>query len=276
MKQVTPIVNLVGITQPDLETLNRYLDDVGGSSFAEDAGISEYKGLKETEIPFAHNELLAIFAGKLCYRSWEPGLNPNVTRVRTDEREYVANILKSKHGSVLEHIYTNWTFHNVSRVFTHELVRHRVGTSISQESLRYVRLEDLSAYIPTCIENNPEAKELFIEHFKASEELQKKLAKLYDLDNMSSFHEKKQITSAMRRLAPDGLATSLIWGANLRTLRHVIELRTSRGAEEEIRLVFGRVAEICKIEFPLVFQDMKGELVDGFMEYTFGHFEDKV
>ena len=32
---------------------------------------------------------------------------------------------------------------NVSRVFTHELVRHRAGSAFSQESLRYVRLTDI-------------------------------------------------------------------------------------------------------------------------------------
>ena len=28
-----------------------------------------------------------------CYRSWEPGLNPNVVRVRTDQEKYLQNIL---------------------------------------------------------------------------------------------------------------------------------------------------------------------------------------
>ena len=37
---------------------------------------------------------LAEFAGKMCYRSWEPGLNPNVRKVRDDQAEYLQNILK--------------------------------------------------------------------------------------------------------------------------------------------------------------------------------------
>lgn len=51
-------------------------------------------------------------------------------------------------GSVIEHHVTNWIFADVSRVFTHELVRHRVGTAFSQESLRYVRLNDLGLWLP--------------------------------------------------------------------------------------------------------------------------------
>ena len=39
----------------------------------------------------------------MCYRSWEPGLNPNVRQVRTDQAKYLENILSMAHGSVLEH-----------------------------------------------------------------------------------------------------------------------------------------------------------------------------
>jgi thymidylate synthase (FAD) len=77
---------------------------------------------------------LAEFAGRLCCRSWEPGLNPNVTRVRTDQDAYLGNILASMHGSVLEHISFSFVLHNVSRVFTHELIRHRPGVAVSRSS----------------------------------------------------------------------------------------------------------------------------------------------
>ena len=35
--------------------------------------------------------------------SFEAGLNPNVTRVRKDITAFIDNILKARHGSVLEH-----------------------------------------------------------------------------------------------------------------------------------------------------------------------------
>ena len=64
------------------------------------------------------------------------GANPNVSKVRADRREYFANILRSAHGSVLEHANYSFALRNVSRVLTHELVRHRAGSAFSQESLR--------------------------------------------------------------------------------------------------------------------------------------------
>ena len=69
------------------------------------------------------------------------------------------------------------------------------------------------------------------------------------------FHVKKEVTSALRRLAPIGLSTDIIWTANARTLRHVIEMRTAEGAEEELRLVFDKVARIMQAEAPGLFQD---------------------
>src|SRR3954470_18901298 len=58
--------------------------------------------------------------GRMCYRSWAPGLNPNVTRVRADSTAYLENILRSAHGSVLEHANYSFVFHNVSRVFCYD------------------------------------------------------------------------------------------------------------------------------------------------------------
>ncbi|HNR37382.1 MAG TPA: FAD-dependent thymidylate synthase, partial [Candidatus Hydrogenedentes bacterium] len=74
---------------------------------------------------------------------------------------------------------------------------------------------------------------------------------------------KKKLTSAFRRIAPDGVATTIGWSSNFRTLRHVIERRTDPAAEEEIRLVFGLVHEILRDRYPNVFGDYTVELVDG-------------
>ena len=51
--------------------------------------------------------------------------------------------------------------------------------------------------------------------------------------------------------------TNIGWSANLRTLRHIIPLRTHKSAEEEIRMVFRTVGFICKEKYPNVFFDME-------------------
>ena len=77
MHETTPQVFLIARPSIDLEGMRGYLQDVGGESWLElrtAGGEEQLNG----------GELLVEFGGRACYRSWEPGLNPNVTRIRTD------------------------------------------------------------------------------------------------------------------------------------------------------------------------------------------------
>jgi thymidylate synthase, flavin-dependent len=237
-----PSVFLVARPSLDWGEIRRYLGLVGGEDWA-----------NRVEPIGLDGEAIVEFAGRLCYRSWEPGLNANVTKVRTDRSAYLRNILKSHHGSVIEHAQYSFVFHDVSRVFTHELVRHRAGVAISQESLRYVRLTDIKFRVPEVLDP---IKPEIVQIVESLEEFQRSAAERFGLDREGTpFHIKKEVTSALRRLAPLGLSTGMLWSANVRTIRHVIEMRTDIGAEEEIRYVFDKVAELMMHECPLLFQD---------------------
>lgn len=243
MRETEPSVHLIARPSVDVEGMRGYLAEVGGAQWLE-------RRLSENSGPA---ELLVEFAGRACYRSWEPGLNPNVTRVRERQDEYFLNLLSSLHGSVLEHASYSFAFHNVSRVFTHELVRHRAGSAFSQESLRYVRLKDIGFRVPPVLEP---VRDQVIDIVEALEEFQVTAAEKLGLDDEGvPFSVKKEVTSALRRLAPIGLSTDIVWTANVRTLRHVIEMRTAPGAEEELRSVFDNVAQIVCAEAPNLFQD---------------------
>ena len=247
MKTVRPEVYLISRPRLDYAAVADYLREVGGASWLErlDTGRLDNDALN-----------LAEFAGRLCYRSWEPGLNPNVTRIHAEQDGYLANILAQAHGSVLEHVSFSFALHNISRVATHELVRHRPGTAISQESLRYVRLTDIPFWFPDWAREDPELIERATDMLERMEEFQRWLAGHFGLDETGvPFHEKKHKTSFMRRFAPDGLATGMVWTANVRALRHTIEARTDPGAEEEIRLIFGKIGEIMLAEAPPLFGD---------------------
>jgi thymidylate synthase (FAD) len=246
MHETVPQVFLIARPSIDVEGMRSYLADVGGESWLA-------RRIDESEGSPNGGELIVEFGGRACYRSWEPGLNPNVTKVRTDQREYFANILRSAHGSVLEHANYSFALRNVSRIFTHELIRHRAGSAFSQESLRYVRLADIGFRVPPALEQVREQVLAIVEQL---EEFQLSAAAKLGIDAEGvPFHIKKEVTSALRRLAPIGLSTDIVWTANARTLRHVIEMRTAAGAEEELRLVFDRIAHIMQSEAPGLFQD---------------------
>ncbi len=249
MEWVKPSVFLVGETRVVDEGLHAYLEHLGVPNWTSDA-------------PSDPERLTEVF-GRLCYRSFEPGLNPNVTRVRQGNQPYLSNVVKVGHGSVLEHAVLNFIFADVSRVFTHELVRHRAGTAISQESLRFVRLDRLSAYMPMHIQESEEGMAVFTKTLEQLEEVQKSLARVFEVETEEAFSRKKKLTSAFRRVAPEGVATTVGWSCNFRALRHVIEMRTAPDAEEEIRLVFGQVYEQVHRRYPNLLGDYEVVEADG-------------
>lgn len=251
MHAVEPKVFLISKPEVDYAEAGKAILEMAGEEARDAQGARWYDNA-----PWVEGQDLIEISGRLCYKSWAPGVNPNVTRVREDQGEYLQNILRSGHGSVLEHANYSFLFTNVSRVFTHELVRHRAGSAFSQESLRFVRLTDIGFDPGPTAEGLTGLTAKVSSFLERAEDLQEWLAEYFDLDNPeTSFHEKKEATSFMRRFAPEGLATHIMWTANVRTIRHVIEARTARGAEQEIRRVIGQLARIMKEEAPALFGD---------------------
>lgn len=234
-------VYLIASTRVNEYEVGRYLKDIGGESWTPNSR--------------SDSERLVEFMGRLCYRSWAPGLNPNVRKVRDDSLAYLNNIIQSGHGSVLEHAWASFVFADVSRVFTHELVRHRVGTAISQESLRFVRVEEIDLPVPTIIREDEASLNAYYAAEEAIGAAYRKLVERLGIADMATFSEKKVATSAARRILPMGLPTTVGWSANMRTIRHVLESRTSPHAEEEIRQVFDIVGQIAQEEWPILFAD---------------------
>lgn len=260
MKQTYPHVHLIAKTNLVKDGIEAWLHSIGASNFQpsyEEVGAS-----------------LTQLTGKRCYMSYEIGLNPNITRVRNDLGAFIDNILSVGHGSTLEH--TNYTFaiEGVSRVFTAELNRHRAGVAVSEGSLRYIGFDNINYWIPMSLypEDNdePEIVEakaksvgIFKKAFKQMEDNYKELQSAWNYsEKVKDFSDKKKLTSLFRRIIGMGVATGGVWTFNLRALRHILALRSSEHAEEEIILVSSMLLhEIIKQE-PLIFADFYKE--DGY------------
>src|SRR5213594_2563246 len=89
-------------------------------------------------------ERLAEYAGRLCYMSQH---NP----VNRTTAEYLENIKKQGHGSVLEHPVYVLLIEGISRSCSHELVRHRAGFGYSQISQRYDDESHAAFVVPPAI-----------------------------------------------------------------------------------------------------------------------------
>lgn len=271
MHLVTPKVYLIGTSIAQVDGIREWLTDLG---------VSESR-MNELDLECQKNraESLIALAGRRCYNSFEPGLNPNVTKTRTDFAQYIDNILKSGHGNVCEHVTVSFAMEGVSRVFTAEMNRHRAGMAISEGSLRYIRFEDIGFWMPDSIQNSgpndtPETEvkkaktqKVFKEAFQQAEDAYKKLLAIWsdELDPASAFAQKKALTSMFRRIVPMGVSSGGVWTGNLRAWRHIIELRTSEHAEEEIRkvisLVYDQLSEWCSNVFQDAEKNERGEII---------------
>jgi thymidylate synthase (FAD) len=256
-KLVAPEVYHVGSTVLNMAEVKRYLEDSGNLDFLDSIDAARTAGLSDGEI------MVSMFA-KLCYASLTLGHNQNITRVR-DIPDNLRGCFDQGHGSVFEHVMLNFIVRNCSRVFTHEIVRHRAGTAFSQTSGRYVRGDSVDIVFDPILA--PVRAEIETLQYVIEERYRLMVAKM-GLDTMQDMAMKKKITSALRRLLPNGQSNEIGFSANLRTIRHTVQIRTSRHAEWEIRLVFGKIYEMLKAKYPLLFYGAKEETFNGMVEVS--------
>tara|TARA_R110000772_G_scaffold249530_2_gene363820 strand:+ start:15702 stop:16496 length:795 start_codon:yes stop_codon:yes gene_type:complete len=255
---VKPETYWLGATTVNWNEMERYLKDTDQESFLEEIAAARDEGLNDGEI-------LCSFYAKACYAALTTEKNKNISRVRCINDNIIGTI-NSGHHSVIEHCNLNFMTRDCSRVFTHELVRHRVGSAFSQTSGRYVRADSIGLVYDPILDP---AKDEVIETMELIESQYKKIEKKMDVDNVKNFGVKKKITSAMRRILPNGQSNEIGFSLNLRALRHTLEMRTSAHAEWEIRLIFNQVFDLVEKKYPAIFADAVFETIDGIRQITF-------
>lgn len=284
-----PSVSLVGLTKMNYAGLEDAVVSMGAIEAAETAGTPLNELMARVAIDGGNGDDLAEFSGRQCYRSWKVGRS---------SAEYHENIRAQGHGSIYEHGYMSFQVTGVSRTLTHELVRHRVGTGISQESQRYVDAKDmrfvvppllaneiaaLLGFTPNCIEDISdiggavtEAFNLFhescsnsLEDYIAIQPLLTDMAKAAEAarlkgDERAIVAAKKRANEAARSVLHNACETRLVWSMNLRTARHVMLLRGDEPADLEIRRLAAEFFPHAKDYAPHLFADLRiGRGADG-------------
>lgn len=235
---------------------------------------AHYNGLDATEqTPIAlllaeiddeGSSRLVEFAGRHCYRSWKMGRG---------RQAYLDNIIDVNHGSVLEHANFTFAIQGVSRTLTHELVRHRVGVAISQESQRYVDAKDINFVIPPLllhvtsgittpvhpliIEFEDQCFRDLDDYTNFQSELRKSLSAMTRGSQATVI--KKRINEASRSRLPNAAETRLTWTVNVRTLRHFLEMRGADPADLEIRRLACHIHDCVTEHAPAFFTDFVQE-----------------
>lgn len=258
-RRVAPLVHIIAETKIDREGMNAALAGFGVPDWAPDQSGHESRNRGD----MSDAEALIEFAGKSCYMSFALETNKNLTKVGTRNNfDYIQDgIIGVQHGSVLEHTTVTFLICDVSRVFTHELVRHRVGTAFSQVSGRYVRTDELTYYLPMVLEKNSLSASFFHKCFATMEVWVRTMEDAFQMKDIKDFGLKKQLTSAFRRLIGNGQGNHIVFTANHNALRHIIELRTAEGAEEEMQIVFNLIYSLLVGRYPAIYADAKLELL---------------
>src|SRR6266568_2239864 len=238
-----PKVYLLGRQAVVEEELARFLADEG-VVFSTDTNVAP--------------EVLGEIAGRTCYMSFGKG--------RKSNREYLENILSSKHGSVLEHAVWNLLITGVSRALTHELVRHRAGFGYSQLSQRYVDESEARYVVPPLYQENDELRARWQQAVECVRKAYVELAEATTQyvqqkhPEMAPRDRRKCARQAARSILPNATETKIFVSGNSRAWRHFLELRGSPHADTEIRLLAVEVFRVLTKESPNIFHDI--ELVD--------------
>jgi thymidylate synthase (FAD) len=198
-------------------------------------------------------ERLAEFAGRVCYMSQH---NP----AKRSTRDYLDNIKKQGHGSVLEHASYTLLLEGVSRSLTHELVRHRAGFAYSQLSQRYVDESEANFVVPPAVIGDTNLESQWREQIEQAQRayvaLVEKLMERYGWV-ADRVHRRKMAREAARAVLPNATETKIVVTANARAWRTMLELRAGEGAELEIRRAAIAVLRLLQCEALGFFSDFE-------------------
>lgn len=251
-----PTVKIVGQTTVNKQEMQEFLLDIGvedwHSTTDNDAGI------------------LAEFSGRVCYgetsfRKPRPG----------GHEAYMTHIIESGHGSVAAHPNFTLAICGVSRSLTHELIRHHIGTNPSELSQRYVELSDVAFVLPPAMidwyqsDNQSEYMSRFsrwvdgrianIQEYKETVEDLKREAPL----ELTGTDRIKWARQAARNVLPNCAESAIVFTGNLRAWRNIIEQRTDRHADEEIRRLAAMIGTRLKQAAPSFFADYQVNQIPG-------------
>ena len=159
------------------------------------------------------------------------------------ERDLIAKALKDETFDVIEHAVFMFEIEGISRVCSHQLVRHRIA-SYDQESQRFSAVEREDFVIPPSVQSNPAALSLYEEYIKSSVEAFRKLKELEVPKEDARF------------ILPQSIGTKLVVTANARSLMHFFWQRTATQAQWEIRELAELMLKECKQVAPSIFKEV--------------------
>ncbi|HSN57967.1 MAG TPA: FAD-dependent thymidylate synthase [Clostridiaceae bacterium] len=201
-------------------------------------------------------EVLIAKAAKLCYSA--VGIDKMNEAMDSESTLKFINMLMSMgHESPVEHVSFTFAVEGVSRSLTHQLVRHRMA-SYSQQSQRYVKLDQFEYVIPTAIEKDIRAKEVYIEAMDNSQKAYSEIADIlidkYTAEGMKQGAAEKKAIEDARYVFPNACETKIVVTMNVRSLFNFFHHRCCNRAQWEIRELAFQMLKLVKQVSPAIFK----------------------
>jgi thymidylate synthase (FAD) len=160
-------------------------------------------------------ERLIEFAGRVCYLSFGSGQGPGTNA------GYIRKLISNQHESVLEHASWSVLITGVSRAFTHQLVRHRVGFAFSQLSQQYHDESNVEFVRPHGLDAVPGLLEIWEAAMRQSKSAYRKIiSELGSQQTASPQSPRREILrglrSAARSVLPNATETAIVATINAR------------------------------------------------------------
>ena len=189
-------------------------------------------------------ETFAAFAALTCHANADKPYIPS---------EVLKRIIKAGHESILEHITLTYSVKGLSRACLQELARHR-HISLSVESTRHTLKEKLQAYTG--------GKQIYTTEYAKDITMNFPEGTGIEMDEIGFlrliFEVLKGIDlpeDQLKYFVPECLTTNLVLTANVRELRHIIELRTAPAALKEFRILAYALFEAVPEEYRYLLED---------------------
>ncbi len=209
-------------------------------------------------------EKIIALAAKLCYSKTDiETLEQNISE--ESAKKFVKLLFDMGHESPIEHVSFTFAVEGVSRALLAQLTRHRIA-SYSVQSQRYVKLDNFIYITPPEIENDQNAKEVFVSAIEHSLESYNKLTELLidkyikqqgltreTIDKkMFSSIEKRAIEDA-RFVLPNASETKIVFTMNARSLYNFFDHRCCFRAQWEIRELATEMLKLVNVKAPTLF-----------------------
>ncbi|MEM3713136.1 MAG: FAD-dependent thymidylate synthase [Thermoproteota archaeon] len=213
--------------------------------------------MKVSLISYTSNpELIVAVAARASFKSETPTqILEKLAKPENAEKikKAILELLKHNHLSPIEHASFTFIVEGVSRVCTHQLVRHRIA-SYTQQSQRFVKVDTSSEdwfIIPKSLKKG-----------ELEEEFKKKMRTLASW--YEEFSNKGVEKEDARFILPQATKTNIIITMNARELLHFFNLRLCARAQWELREVAMEMLKLVKKVAPTIFKDAGPSCMKGF------------